>query len=348
MGNSTLKTVGMELIHTNPYRLLHVYPWIEPKLDALQRSIDDVGFWEGVIARPRKEGGYELAFGHHRIEAAKRSGLNRVPLIIRDLTDEQMVKFMGRENGEDYKADFLSMLNSWEGAKDFSATAENNASIARLLGWMRDGGGHEKMTRVAESCANAHDLIEAGMLDRDDLTDLSVSAVRDLCAPLIRELKSLALREEHLKKTTEPEKVEQAIDTLKKKAATGVKETARDVREGRIASRDVSTTTGAKIREKQSDVVSPVPPDFLNFANRLATGLDNMLDNDSYEFKLKQVLKVIEHLPSGEHMNKVSGIITALDALKNRAEEMAAALNSEVVARYAKDDQAQPKLEVIK
>jgi hypothetical protein len=44
-----------------------------------------------------------------RSEARSRK-LTTVPLIIRDLTDEEMVGFMGRENMEDFNSDFLVML----------------------------------------------------------------------------------------------------------------------------------------------------------------------------------------------------------------------------------------------
>ena len=37
-------------------------------------------------------------------------------MVVRDLDDKQMLQFMGRENGEDYNADFLVMLEIWEAA----------------------------------------------------------------------------------------------------------------------------------------------------------------------------------------------------------------------------------------
>ena len=99
-------------------RLLKTYPFNERKIETLCRSIKDVGLWEGVIAR-RKGNRFELAFGHHRREAARRSKLKTIPVIVRDLSDEQMLQFMGRENAEDYNADFLVMLETWEAtAKD--------------------------------------------------------------------------------------------------------------------------------------------------------------------------------------------------------------------------------------
>jgi hypothetical protein len=50
-----------------------------------------------------------------------------------------MIRFMGREDGEDYRSDFLIMLNAWEGAVRFFPNAlgktTNPFDIAALLGW---------------------------------------------------------------------------------------------------------------------------------------------------------------------------------------------------------------------
>src|SRR6516225_9901479 len=51
METSTIVSVLLSSIDNNPFRLVDKYPFVEEKLDALQRSIAAVGFWEGVIGR---------------------------------------------------------------------------------------------------------------------------------------------------------------------------------------------------------------------------------------------------------------------------------------------------------
>src|SRR5215469_4227951 len=111
-------TADLNRIANNPYRRLHAYPFIEGKLAALQRSIEDVGLWPSIMARPLKEKlwDFELAFGHHRLEAARRQGLKKVQLIVEHLSDRDMLQYMGRENLEDYDSSFLIQLESWEAA----------------------------------------------------------------------------------------------------------------------------------------------------------------------------------------------------------------------------------------
>ena len=84
-------TARIDLIDSNPHRHLAKYPYVPEKIAALKRSIKDVGLWEGIIGR--KVGRrYQIAFGHHRLEAARRSKLAKVDLIVRNLDDEEMLR----------------------------------------------------------------------------------------------------------------------------------------------------------------------------------------------------------------------------------------------------------------
>jgi hypothetical protein len=136
--SSQLVSIPLAALDSNPYRDLATYPFSELKINALKRSIGDVGLWEGVIARKVADR-YQTAFGHHRIEAAKQSGLTEATIILRDLDDKAMLQFMGRENMADYNADFITMLQTWDAAVTFSPLRNGEdgypVDIAILLGW---------------------------------------------------------------------------------------------------------------------------------------------------------------------------------------------------------------------
>jgi hypothetical protein len=161
---SKIVNVPINLIEENPHRQLATYPTIQDKVNALARSFEAVGIWEGIIARPAPDSNaYQLAFGHHRLEAAKTLGLTEIPLIVRDLSDEEMLQFMGRENGEDYRTEFLIMLNTWEGAVKFGGRGLQKPKpidLARLLGWTEYLPANERtrMNETAKACANAFAL----------------------------------------------------------------------------------------------------------------------------------------------------------------------------------------------
>jgi len=136
---TAIKKVTVRSLKPNPHRMMATYPISQKKVDALKRSIEEVGLWEGIIAR-EKGAGYQIAFGHHRVEALKQIKMKEVNVIVRDLNDEEMLKFMGRENLEDYNTEFLVMPNTWDAGVKFSQRVGINPQpidTARILGWTR-------------------------------------------------------------------------------------------------------------------------------------------------------------------------------------------------------------------
>ena len=65
--------------------------------EAMQRTVESVaqyGVLAPLIARPRLEGGYEIISGHRRQYAAKLAGLDTLPVIVREMTDDAAVILM--------------------------------------------------------------------------------------------------------------------------------------------------------------------------------------------------------------------------------------------------------------
>ena len=61
-------------------------------------SISQCGILSPLIARPRPEGGYEIISGHRRQYAAKKAGLDTVPVIVRNMDDNAAVLLMVDSN----------------------------------------------------------------------------------------------------------------------------------------------------------------------------------------------------------------------------------------------------------
>ena len=61
-------------------------------------SIAQFGVLTPLIARPLAEGGYEIISGHRRAHAAAAAGLTEVPVIVRDMTDDEAVVLMVDSN----------------------------------------------------------------------------------------------------------------------------------------------------------------------------------------------------------------------------------------------------------
>ena len=70
----------------------------DAEMAELMKSIADAGVLSPAMARPKKGGGYELISGHRRLAACKALGMDTMPVIIRDLTDEEAVITMVDSN----------------------------------------------------------------------------------------------------------------------------------------------------------------------------------------------------------------------------------------------------------
>ena len=69
--------------------------------ESMQRTVESVeqyGVLSPLIARPRPEGGYEIISGHRRQHAAQLAGLDTLPVIVREMTDDAAVILMVDSN----------------------------------------------------------------------------------------------------------------------------------------------------------------------------------------------------------------------------------------------------------
>ena len=61
-------------------------------------SIQQVGILTPVILRPDDSGGFEMISGHRRLYAAGLAGLDTIPAIVRNMTDDEAIIFMVDSN----------------------------------------------------------------------------------------------------------------------------------------------------------------------------------------------------------------------------------------------------------
>ena len=70
----------------------------DEEMAQLMRSIANAGVLSPALARPLPDGGYELISGHRRLAACKALGMDAMPVIVRDLTEEEAVITMVDSN----------------------------------------------------------------------------------------------------------------------------------------------------------------------------------------------------------------------------------------------------------
>lgn len=301
----------------NAHRRLGAYPYNDQKIAALRQSIRDVGLWEGVIGRKAGDK-IELAFGHHRIEAARRELGDdaSVSIIRRDLSDEQMLQFMGRENLEDYNADFLVMLETWESAQNFiGGRGRQNLQaieVASLLGWTQNRTARDGiyLKNVAEACNDASKLIAGGHISRDQLAGLSVKSVREICQTVVARHRTLdAMAKTSGRPTRELNQAKQAYG----KAAASV---AKDVREGVTPQREIKGRVDLAASGFSRDKTSPL---FAVAGKALVEGIARMMDSDAAGQKLREIEKALHLIELDDDLNIVKRIAFECGALSERS-----------------------------
>ena len=101
---STEESRQTEQIQQIPITDLHPFknhPFKVLDDEAMQRTVESVaqfGVLAPLIARPRPEGGYEIISGHRRQHAAELAGLTTLPVIVRNMSDDEAVIHMVDSN----------------------------------------------------------------------------------------------------------------------------------------------------------------------------------------------------------------------------------------------------------
>lgn len=107
----------------------------EEGLTSLTASIRELGVLQPVLARKKNTGGYELIAGERRWRAAKRAGLQTIPVLIRSANDTNALEQALVENLHREDLNALEEAAAYQQlADDFSMTHED---IARRVGKSR-------------------------------------------------------------------------------------------------------------------------------------------------------------------------------------------------------------------
>lgn len=102
----------------NPFRKIDKYPIDKEKVEELKNSINETEFWDNIIAREKNEC-FEIAYGHHRLEALKELEIKEVDIPVKDLDDAMMIKIMANENMDTWKTTTSVMLETVLTAKEY-------------------------------------------------------------------------------------------------------------------------------------------------------------------------------------------------------------------------------------
>ena len=147
----------IELTKIQPNKLNPRLEFSKTGLDELADSIKQVGILEPIVVRSLEGDKYEIVVGERRYRAAHRAGLARVPAIIRDYSDDEVMEINLIEN---IQREDLSAVEKGKLCKrllqDFPEKFPNQSAVAKYLGfkaesisaWIRTTGLPERIQRL--------------------------------------------------------------------------------------------------------------------------------------------------------------------------------------------------------
>ena len=174
----------------------------DEEMEQLKESIRASGVLVPALARPKKAGGYELISGHRRMAACRELGMKTMPVIVRNLTDEEAVIAMvdanlqrerilpsekafaykmkyeamkhqgtSRQVGTKLRTDAEMAENSSDSARQIQRYIRLTNLVPKLLDLMDEG-------RIALSVG-----VELSYLDRPNQEYIARVIERDECTP---------------------------------------------------------------------------------------------------------------------------------------------------------------------
>lgn len=129
-------------------------------IDELSSSIAQSGLMQPVVVRRSSGGGYELVAGERRWRAAIKAGLESIPAIVRDLSDEDAAAWAVVENVQ--REDLNAIDKGWALRRMGERFGLTQEQIAERIGIERSSVAN--LVRLTELESEVADLVRTGGL----------------------------------------------------------------------------------------------------------------------------------------------------------------------------------------
>lgn len=167
-------------LHTfrgHPFRVLD-----DEKMEETTESISRHGVLVPGIARPREEGGYEIIAGHRRKRGSERAGLDTMPVIVRNYTDDEATIIMVDSNIQ--REDILPSEKAKAYAMKYEAMKHQGSKGGSTLDEVGEAAGESGKTvqryvwlaRLSDELLDMVDKKKIGIAQGVDISFLSEEA----------------------------------------------------------------------------------------------------------------------------------------------------------------------------
>jgi len=186
---STNKGKAETVVILNPYDITdfpnHPFKITDnEEMDNMVESIKEIGVKVPVLVRPKQNGGYEMVAGHRRNYATKKAGLNGIPAIVREMTDEeatiimvdsniQREKILPSEKAFAYRMKMEAL--SHQGKKETSRQVGEKLASADMIGKDNGESGRQvqRYIRLTELIQELLDMVDIGKISFSPAVEIS-------------------------------------------------------------------------------------------------------------------------------------------------------------------------------
>jgi len=171
-------------LRSNPYQPRKTFD--EEGLNELAESIKEHGVFQPIIVKKSIKG-YEIVAGERRVKASEKAGKERIPAIIRNFTDEQMMEIALLENlqREDLTAieeanAYNNLLNNLELTQDQLAKrlGKSRSHITNMIGLLRLPQEIQKLI-MEQQISMGHARILSKLEDENQITELAQRIIKE-------------------------------------------------------------------------------------------------------------------------------------------------------------------------
>ena len=171
--------VSLNELRANPYQPRKVFD--EEKLEELSNSIKEHGVFQPIIVKKSSVKGYEIIAGERRVKASQMAGLETIPAIIRDFSDQDMMEIALLENLQREDLNAIEEANAYKALLDsLQITQEELAGrlgksrshITNMLGLISLPKEVQDMI-VTDKISPSHARILSKMEDQEQIINLA-------------------------------------------------------------------------------------------------------------------------------------------------------------------------------
>ena len=177
--------LNLDELRPNPYQPRKVFD--EEKLQELADSIKEHGVIQPIIVKRSSIKGYEIIAGERRVKASRMVGLEKIPAIIRDFTDEEMMEIallenLQRENLNSIEEAmaYRNLINTMEITQEELANrlGKSRSHITNMLGLLNLPEEVKDMI-VDDKISMSHARVLSKMENKDEILELANRIVNE-------------------------------------------------------------------------------------------------------------------------------------------------------------------------